>query len=331
MSEVSESKEQILESYDNLVRDRRVLQQRVSLKGDEAQQVKDRETARKAALYTVDSIVKGLADLQLDFGRKIESLAVEIKAESDKVGQLKRAIEVETRNLSELKNVKLAANATLIRDQEMAQRAKEAQARIDEKLKAFEEEVSKQREAWTREQEEYEAALAEYASRQEKDRSQEKEEHEYARERQAKLEADGYTQKKRDLERELADRRARSEKDWAAREAALSLKSAEHAENLVKIEAFPTELEKAVNDAREDAIKKTLADAKIDAELSEKEIAASTQVFELKIESLEKVIAEQTEQIQLLMERLKVALDRSQNLAVKAIEKTSTSKNRSED
>lgn len=54
----------------------------------------------------------------------------------------------------------------------------------------------------------------------------------------------------------------------------------------------------------------------------EKEFAASTQVFELKIESLEKTIKDQTQQLQTLQEQFNGAQSHVKELSGKALERS---------
>lgn len=322
MTTGTESREQILSAFDALVKARKRDASRIALRDEEAAKAKDREVLTKASAYTVESIVKGLADLQLTFGNEIETIANGLKVEADKVGELKRAILVESQNLQELKNIHIAANAAFIRTREIEEKRAELDQWIGEKREDFDEDVTRQREAWAKEQDEHTAAVAEYEARLKKDREQDEADHKYDQERKHKVDADTFAQRKLKLERELAENQAAKEKDWAEREEALAKGADELAENQAKIDAFAEKLAADTEKARKSGISKANADAKVQAELLEKEMAASTQVFELKIESLEKVIGDQTAQIETLQAKLAVALERSQNLAVKAIEKS---------
>lgn len=322
MTAGTESKEQILRSFDKLVQERKKDEARIALRGEEAAAARDREVLNKASGYTVESIVKGLADLQLGFAGEIERLTSKLGSESEKVGELKTAIEVETRNLATLRNIKVIADAAYIRTQEMQDKRAELDEWIQDKRDDFNEDVTRQREAWQQEQTEHEAACSEFEANLAKNRAQEEADHKYDTERKQKIEEDKFNDQKMQLERTLSEERADLEKSWAQREEALANTQSTHEENLQKIAAFPDKLTEETQKAREEGIRKATSEAKIQAELTERDVAASTQVFELKIESLDRVIAEQQTQIQDLMAQLKVALDRSQNLAVRAIDKS---------
>lgn len=79
-----------------------------------------------------------------------------------------------------------------------------------------------------------------------------------------------------------------------------------------------TEIEEAVKKAREEAIRDINQDAKVKADLFEKELQASKQSYELKIQSLEQAIAKRAEQIESLSSQLQIALKQAQDLARKA-------------
>ena len=67
-----------------------------------AEKARDKRVVETASTYTVESVVKGLAELQLHFGTDIEGLAARLSTEIRKLEDVRRAIEVETRHLEEL-------------------------------------------------------------------------------------------------------------------------------------------------------------------------------------------------------------------------------------
>ncbi|MDZ4874253.1 MAG: hypothetical protein CLLPBCKN_003649 [Chroococcidiopsis cubana SAG 39.79] len=87
-----------------------------------------------------------------------------------------------------------------------------------------------------------------------------------------------------------------------------------------QIAAFPTELEEAVKKAREEAIKDVNQDAKVKADLFEKEWQAAKQSYELQVQSLEQVITRQIEQIENLTAQMQAAQQQAQELALRAFQ-----------
>jgi len=84
-----------------------------------------------------------------------------------------------------------------------------------------------------------------------------------------------------------------------------------------------------VKKAREEAIKDVHQDAKVKAELLDKEWESSKQSYEFKVQSLEETIQKQTEQINQLYAQLQDSLKQSQALAMRAFD-SSTNVNNAE-
>jgi hypothetical protein len=79
-----------------------------------------------------------------------------------------------------------------------------------------------------------------------------------------------------------------------------------------------------VKKAREDAIREATSDAKIKAELMEKEIEANRKVHALQIATLEECITKNAAQIEAVTAQLQAALKQTQDLALRAIDGAGT-------
>jgi hypothetical protein len=80
-------------------------------RAEAAEQAKARDIVERAASYTVESIIKSLADLQVNLGGAIDSLADRLEQEASKLGELRHALSSEGRRLHELRNTRVAAEA----------------------------------------------------------------------------------------------------------------------------------------------------------------------------------------------------------------------------
>ncbi len=312
------TREEIQRAFTPLVRAHEAKASQISTKAEEAEQVRDREIVEKAATYTVESIVNGLAKLQLEFGGAIQSISDQLSGESTKLAELKRAIEVETQRLKRLESTIVAAEALAILRQDHAQKLAAFEEKAKEETRELEQDIADTRAQWQREAEEHEAAVKAYDEGQDKERTQAAEEHQYDRERQAKVVSDERAERRRQRERELAEKEAEREKDWAAREKVLADANEEIEKLRGKVEAFPNELEEAKKKARDKAISSVNKEAKFEAEMLEKEHAGNSRVSELKIQTLEERIARQAEQIAELSSKLDSTIAKSQNLAEQA-------------
>ncbi|BAY15408.1 hypothetical protein NIES21_12250 [Anabaenopsis circularis NIES-21] len=315
---VKDSKQQLIQAFQQILTERKKLESKIATKQEEAEKVKNQEILTAASTYTVDSIVKGLADLQLEFGSIVNSLSEKLAKENSKLDELNRGIEIATQHLQELQKIRIVADTLDILTQEHQEKLKTLEQDTTSKQEAIEKEIALKRKEWQKEQSEYEEAVTAYNDVTNKERQQEQEEYQYKLETTRKLNTDAYEAKKRNLERDIQEKTQEKEKDWAEREKILSSNQSLFKEYQQKVTAFPGELEEAVKKAREEAIKETSQKAKIEADLFEKEWESSKQSYEQKIQSLEETIIKQVEQIESISTQLQATLKQAQDLAMRA-------------
>ncbi len=313
------SREDIQKAFSSLVKVHDRVAAQITTKAEEAARAEDKQIVDRASGYTVKNIINGLAELQLEFGTNLETLADRMESESNKLDELKRAINVESARLAAVKDVTVAAEALAILKQDHARRLAEFEEEAKSAISDLEEEIAERKAEWAREQADHEADIAAYDANLQKERAQSEADHAYELARNDKLTADDNATKKRDLERQLADTEASKEKDWAAREKELDAHAEEIAALRTKIENMPAILEKAETSAREKAIKSVNRDAAHEAQLLERQLQSDIEVYELKIKTLEERITKQGAQIEDLSQRLSNALERAQNLATEAL------------
>ena len=327
MAAVNEPKtrEEIQRAFTQLLRTHEARASQISTKAEEAEQLKDREIVERASGYTVEGIINSLARLQLSFGSAVEQIAAQLGDESGKLGEVRRAIEVETHRLERLRATNIAAEALAIlkRDHEQKLAAFEDEAAAARK--ELSDEMAEQREEWQREQKEQETSGQEYDKNLAKERGQAAEEHKYDVDRQSKVESDENAVRRRELERELADQQAVKEKDWAGREKLLAEKAKEIEELREKVAGFADALEQAKQKARDKAIAAVNREAKFEVEMLEKEHESNVKVNELKVQTLEERIKRQAEQIADLASKLDATIAKSQNLAEQAFQRPTPS------
>ena len=129
----------------------------------------------KASSYTVESIIKGLANVNIYVGNALTELSRELTAEANKLTEIREAISIETKHLEELHDIRLAADtlANLIQDHAQNKAAFEAES--EEERTQFEAEMTAKRAEWKKEQEAYNSALKESEARLKKERERERE------------------------------------------------------------------------------------------------------------------------------------------------------------
>jgi hypothetical protein len=315
---VKDSKQQLMQAFQQIIIQRKKLESKIATKQEEAEKAKSQEILQAASTYTVDSIVKGLADLQLEFGSILNGLSEKLAQENFKLDELNRAIEIETQRLQELQQIRVVADTLDILSQEHQEKLKTLEQDTISKREALEKEITIRRKEWQKEQAEYEEKLQAYNNLLAKDRQQEQEEFQYILENTRKLNTDSYEAIKRQQQREIQENSQNKDRDWAQREKILTERQPLFADYQQKVTTFPNELEETVKKCREESIKETSQKAKIEADLFEREWESNKQSYELKIQSLEETIKKQSEQIEGISAQLQTALKQAQDLAMRA-------------
>lgn len=324
MVATKDSKEQIFKAFGQILTDRKKIDSKIATKEEQAEKEKNKQLLEVASTYTSDSIVKGLADLQLEFGSIVNGLAEKLATESSKLDELRKAISIETQHLQELQQIRVVADALHLLTQEHQENLKVLEQNTANQRETLEKDTAENRRLWEKEQEEFESAIQEQNELLTKERQLQEADYVYELERKRKIEADEYEELKRNQERELQEANQEKGKHWSERERILVENQPLFAEYQKKVEAFPAELDEAVKKAREEEIKEVHQKAKVESDLREKEWESTKQSYEFKIQSLEQAIQQQTEQIDNLSTQLQDALKQAQSLALKAFDNSSS-------
>ena len=321
------TKEDILKAYNELLG--RYQEKSLSLPEKKAETIKkagEAAVVEKASTYTVESIIKGMADLSLNLGKALTDLASQLTGEAGKLVELQEAIATETRALEELHDIRLAADTLALLLQEHEEKKALFEREREETEQQFEEEMASKRFDWKKEQETYTATQKENEVRVKKEREREKEEYEYNLTLNRKKDKDNYEAEKAALTKKLAEVRETQERELAAREAAVAGQESELAELRKKVAAFPAEMAAAVEKAEKEATVRAENRAKVEAQLLARAIEGDKRVAELKIKGLEETVAKQLIQTEALTRQLNDANAQVQAIAVKAIEGASGAK-----
>ena len=319
MATETDTKQHILTAFRQLFEARKQFPSRLAMREEVAEKERDKRVVETASTYTVESVVKGLAELQLHFGTDIEGLAARLSTEIRKLEDVRRAIEVETRHFEALRHITIAAEALNILTQEHQETARTFAADAKQQRETLERDIAEKRHAWQKEQEGHEQSVAAYEAALQKERQQEEETYRYEVERKRKLETDAYEEKKQQVEVEGAETAAEKAKDWARREAILAGQQQVLETYKATVQTFPPELATAVQQAREEAIKAAQYTAKVRADLLAKEEEANRKVYEAEMQTLHETLSQQKAQIDALSADLQVAFKQVQELNARAI------------
>jgi len=319
MATVTNTKQQLLEAFQQLFEARHQGSSQMAMRAEVAEKARDKQVVETASTYTVERVVKGLAELQLHFGTDIDGLTARLSSEIRKLEDIRRAIEVATRHCEELRHVKIAAEALHMLTQEHQEQARTFEADAKRQRETLERDMAETRQAWQKEQEGHEQAVASYEAALQQARQQEEETYQYGVERKRKIETDAYEEKKHQVEVACAATAAEKDKDWARREALLAGQQQVLESYKAQVQTFPQQLTAAVQQAREEAIKAAQHTAKVRADLLHKEEEANRKVYEAEMQTLTDTMRQQQAQIDALSTDLKAALKQVQELSAKAM------------
>ncbi|WP_342597275.1 hypothetical protein VKI21_00695 [Cyanobacterium aponinum UTEX 3222] len=319
-AELQPTKVQIMSAFHRLLNQYQQQEAKITTKEEAIEKEKNKVLLTKVADYTVNNIVNSMATLQLDFGNLTKEIAIRLENESNILIDLKKAITVEAKRLEELKQIRLVADGLYILRQEHQEKLKLLENQIEESKKLIEIQQEKLRKNWEKEQAEFEIKIAEESKLLEEARAKEEADYNYNLQISRKREMDEYEETKRNQERELNLLGKEKNKLWQERENILASQEEEFKANQEKIAQLEEQIKTEVNKARSEAIQEADREAKVKANLVEKEWEATKQGYEFKIQSLEAKIAQQNQQIDAIALQLQNATNQAQSLALKAFQ-----------
>lgn len=320
------SKDEIIKAYNDLLNRRETLHSGMTEKKVEMTKTAETAIVEKASQYTVETIIKGLADLNIHMGSALTALASQLTSEARKLSDIREAILIETTRLKEVYDIDISAHTLdlLIRDHEEKQVAFEV--KYKENVAQLENEILLKRAEWKKEQEAYNLFLKESDAKFKKEREREKEEYEYSTALARKKDHDAYLEQKSVLEKELRDLRQKEEEILAVRETAIAAREQELTELQAKAAAFPEELSVAIKKAETETTLRVETHLKHAEAIRIKESETEKRLAELKINSLQEIVSKQSLQIESLTKKLEESSNQVQAIAVKAIEGASNTR-----
>lgn len=311
-------KEYIVRTFQQILEDRKAIASKVTTKTQVADQAKNQDLLQLAATYSGDRIVRGLANLQLEFGSIVISLSEKLIAEVAKLDTLERAIHLETEHLETLRQLRVVADALHIQTQEHQEHLNHLEQTTTERQSALEAEMTNQQQLWTREQQEFEATAQAKTERLTRERQRQTADYQYNFERTRTLASNEYEEKQRQQEQTLQATHQANEQQWAEREKRLAEQQPLLKTYQQKVDQFPIEMETSIQQAHNTAFETVQRDARVKAELVEKEWESTQKGYELKIQALDTQIQRQTQQMEQLQHQLQETLKQSYALNLKA-------------
>ncbi|NET33618.1 MAG: hypothetical protein F6K19_16605 [Cyanothece sp. SIO1E1] len=324
MATTPDSKEQIFAAFGKILAAKEKIDSQIATKEETAEKARNKQILEVASTYTVDSIVKELADLQLEFGSIVNGLSEKLATKAAKLEQLGQAINTETQNLQELQQIRVVADALHLLNQGHQEKLKALRQTHANQRQALAKDMAEKRKVWAKDQAAFEHEVQAQEQLLTQTRQRQEADYQYDLQRQRTIEMNEYEEQQRTQEKELHDTNQANEKDGSEREKILVECQPLLKEYQQKASSFSTELDEAVEQARTAEIQAVNREAEVKAELLEKEWEATKQGYEFTIQSLEQNIQNQGEQIENLYNQLQETLNQSHTLTIKAFENSSS-------
>lgn len=327
------TKAEILEAFKELDREKSTLESEIkklnkqhqspakSTPSTPSSQGTETMKAPRNAQYKMNQIIENLEQLQIVFGSAVSDLSEQLTTEASSLGDLQNLVSEELKNLKELHGLEAVEEATL--DELIESYESNSKSFAEEEMQqgeTLEQEIQELRKCWRKEQETHQSEIKDRNETHHKTRQRDAEEYRYNLDLERQLDSEEYEVTKKTLYKELAEAKLEQEKAWDEREKTISDREKAYAEAKAKVEAFPEELEKNIKNGKDNGRNIGTYQAKVKADLRQKEIEGQKRNYELRIESLEQTIQSQNARIQSLSKQLDAALKQVQDLAVKAIE-----------
>ncbi len=319
------TKSEILRAYEELLQQAKEASQPSKKVEKELQEKK--ETVKSASVYSSDKIISGLASLKMEVMKSLDGLAEQLLEQQKKFTILQNAIEIETKELAELYEIRAESDslAALLLGNKV--KKTEFEQSISQSRALFDDEMTEKRQAWKRQQDQLEQQSKETQEKSQKERLRENEEYQYKLKLERQKDADQYAFKKLALDNELTEKKTVFEKSCAEREASIKAREAELFDLREKVTSFPVTLETSVKEVEKNTAERLQSKYQYEANLKIKETEGETKLLKQMITTLDMKIKEKDGLIEQLTQKSNQATLQIQDIAVKAIEGASMSRN----
>jgi len=303
------SKQEIEKEYSRIAEE--VKQQAAAASPKEAELTRAREIDVRQAVegITVETVAQKISNLGIEVSKALADLSAKLTAEVDHLSSAREAVTLEKRERERLQRIDVAATALDQLVQEYASQQEQ-----------LEHEISEQRAAWSREEQERAQQQKEYDEALKKQRQREVEDYEYRKTLERKKAQDKYEEETRLLEKRNKEKQEALEKSWQQREAALKEAEQELARLRKEVDGIPERLRKEVEEAASQAAASAGQKYEQQFLLLKKDAEAERRLSELQIRSLNETVARQVAEVESLQRQLDEAKRQVQDIAVKAIE-----------
>ncbi len=320
------TKKEILDAYNNLLKALETKAQ-TELKPEKSKAEREKQQVVQIAdELTTHKVIKTINELISETGKALTDIAVKLEAETERYNKLKRAIEMKEAELGEVFEIEKSAFtlAALLEAQKQQRMTFEDETARRKAL--FEQEISQEKARWESQKKQYTEEVKDQREQEDKRRRREKEEYDYKLGREKEQKITALTDEINKLDKELLEKREEFDKQTKAKE--IELKEREQAVSArekamndlqTKVDAFPGEIESAVDKAVNETTMKLTSETAKNEQLLMKGFEGEKNVLQARIDAFEQALATQKKQIEKLTEQMESAYAKMQDIAVRAV------------
>jgi len=272
----------------------------------------------------MEEVINVFGQLGEKFNTALSQMSTNLLVEASRLKEVRTDVEVESNRLASLYSLEIGEDTLSDLLKQYTDTAEQYQETLKQKSKEAEKAWFEKKQAWQTEKEGSEQRLQEQDTSVHKVQKREDSEYCYDLTLKRGISDEDYTQQQKQQQQTSDELEETRRKAWNEREKALAEREKQFQEFKTKADRFPKELETAIKKAKDEGTGIARHQAKIKADLAAKEFAGEEEIYQLKTRTLEEQVATQTSQIDKLSKQLEAALKQAQELAVKAIEGSSS-------
>ena len=285
-----------------------------------------RDAVAAADALSSDGVVRSIGELKSTIARTLTQLSDRLEEEIGKYSQICRAITAKDSELKEIYEIQRSASTLLAFLETQQRKQEEMQREFQTEKEQLEREIETTRAEWENEKQQHEQEGKERDAAEQKRRQREQEEYKYnfAREQQVARDRSGDELAK--AQKDLLERQTQLEREWGQREKALAASEQELAELRARDAGFADELKAAAEGAAAEATQRAEQQHQTAQELLRRALEGEKNVLATTIAALERTVQEQSEQLARLEQQAEKAYAQVQEIAVRAIEGSASTK-----
>jgi hypothetical protein len=323
---MASTKKELLEAYNEVLKGLQEKKEGELRAEEKREEKKAREVVTVAESLSAEGLVQQIGSLKVEIGTMLGRISDSLEKEVDKYRSITDAVRLKEKELQELYGIEEAAESLAALLESQKRKREEFEAEMAAGKEELVREIEQSRAEWERETKERERETKEWEAEEKQRRERARKEFDYTFAREKQLAQDTFEDEKARQEKELRLKKEEVEKQLAEREVNVAEREKRLAELEKRVEAFPVELETAVNNAVKETRTRIEQEAKAREDLLKKDFEGERNVLTTRIQSLEQTVKDQKDQLQKLAQQLEKSYQKVEDIAVKTVEGSAHSK-----